>query len=108
MLAFLSLLYFVLAAFDCTVTCDRIRKYGSDVELNRGIRKLVENLGTIPGVLLGLWVPSLAWVALCIWFRLDHVLSILVGARGLLAILQLRSLREGEVLPPSGTLDQKS
>jgi hypothetical protein len=99
-LPFLFLIYFVLAAFDACVTFDRIKKFGPQVELNNAIRKLTVRFGPFASVLVGIWIPTLALAALCVEFRLDHVLSVLVGARGMLALLQLRSLREGEVLRP--------
>ena len=83
---------FVLAAHDCTFTERRIKKYGSDVEHNWLVSKLLPILGLDLAMAFGIMVPTLAWVS---WFAAKDwtiVLAMWLGAKLLNTRYQYLSL----------------
>jgi hypothetical protein len=92
MLAVLTILCLLLAAFDCVITEKRIRKYGVQVELNAGIRWLATKLGAPMGSYIGVLLPAVAFIAVCISFRAPSVLALMVGFRGRAFFNQVESV----------------
>ena len=92
MLATLAILCLLLAAFDCVITEKRIHKYGVQVELNTGIRWLATKLGVSMGCYIGVMLPSVAFIALCIGFKVAIPLALMVGFRGRAFVNQVESV----------------
>lgn len=93
MVIILCLLWLTLSAFDAYATIHILSKHGVDKELNSAIRKMCGWWGIKQGVILGIFLPATAITALCWIFQSASVMAVLVGMRTMLALLQVRTLR---------------
>jgi hypothetical protein len=92
MLATLVIICLLLASFDCVLSENRIRKFGVKVELNSGIRWLVGKLGIPIGCYVGVLMPAVAFLVLCIIFKAAIPLALMVGFRGRAFFNQVESV----------------
>lgn len=82
-----------LAAWDATLTAERIEKYGTVVELNRTVQWLSEHLGAKVGVQFGIMLPSVILVSIGLAGPFPALLGFVFGIRTLTAYYQWTSIR---------------
>jgi len=87
----LLLVYLAALGLDASVTERRAQEFGLDVELNPAVRWLMGRLGIRAGILVGIFVPSLA-LAYVAW-PWPLAFGVVVGFRLCFATLQLLSFR---------------
>jgi len=81
-----------------------MRAYGLAIENNKSIRFLAALTSPRIGALIGIFIPTLALIALLMWTHFGVGLAYLAGFRSCLAFIQYRSTKldiPGLALPPS-------
>ena len=84
---FWATLYTLFALLDVYCTAEA----GPEQELNPVARGLMLEFGRLRGALLGVGVPSLAILTLCVLFKSPQCMAFFAGFRAFLALLQVRT-----------------
>ncbi len=81
MLALLAGVNIALAVFDAWLTRRRILDYGVNIEMNRFIKRCVNNSNPEVGVTVGVMLPVVLLTALFGWLNWPIAFAIMIGAR---------------------------
>lgn len=92
MLGLLASAALVLVGIDAYLSYRRMKKYGTIVEYNSLARVIAEDKG--PKVAVAFLVAwNLAAIGICVKYNLSNLLSMLVGAKLTLALVQVKSMQ---------------